>query len=420
MQNGKKQNVAVVGAGIVGVCSALWLQREGYDVTLIDPNPPGSGASYGNAGAFSPASVVPMAMPGVLRHVPGYLLNPHGPLAIHWGYLPKLAPWLLRFIRSGRCERVDKQAAALAGLLGPVFDCLMPLAKQAEATHLIRRDGFLYVYRTEAALRGDAYGWELRRRHGIAFDILEGPEIKEFDPALSPDYHAALFVPGNGHTVDPQGLVQHLARAVEKAGGRHFKASAEDFKRDGSAVRAVLTDRGEVACDFAVIAAGARSARLAARLGEKIPLDTERGYHLMLKSPEAMPRVPVLEAMHKFVATPMQAGLRIAGTVEFAGLDRPPNMDRARRLLRPARALFPALREDYPESEMSKWMGFRPSLPDSLPVIGRSKASPGIVYAFGHGHVGMCGGPMTGKLVAEMIAGRPTSIDIAPFSQSRF
>lgn len=420
MPQANPRKVAVLGAGMIGICSALWLQREGFTVTIIDPNPPGSGSSYGNAGGFSPASVVPMSMPGVLRHVPGYLADPESPLVIRWRYLPTLAPWLWRFIRSGERQRVEQQARALRDLLGPVFDCLAPLAKQARAEHIVRRDGMLYVYRSAESFQGDTLGWDLRRRNGIAFERLSGGQIRDFDPSLSDAFREAVLVPGNGHMVDPQDLVRHLAQAALAAGAELVTGTAQGFELADGRLSGVRVDGRIVAAEAAVVACGAYSKRLTDGLGERIPLDTERGYHVLFKTPEAMPRVPVLDAERKFVATPMRAGLRIAGIVEFAGFKRPPDRRLTERLLGQARAMFPALRQDYPDSEIGRWMGFRPSMPDSLPVIGHAKASRDVVYAFGHGHVGMCGGPMTGKLVAELLAGRPTSIDVAPFSPGRF
>lgn len=412
--------VSVLGAGIVGICSALWLQREGFEVTVIDPNPPGSGASYGNAGCLSQASVVPMSMPGILQSLPHYLADPDSPLVLRWHYLTTLAPWLWQFVISGQRERVEEQAKALRSLLGPVFECLMPLVKQAEAEHLIRKDGMLYVYRSEQRLKRDALAWDLRRRNGIAFNKLTGKEITEFDPSLSDDFREAMFVPGNGHIIDPQDLVHHLAQAAVRAGARIVKTYARGFElRDGT-LTGVRVDGQTIVADAAVVACGAHSQQLTEGLGDHLPLDTERGYHVLLKTPEATPKVPVLDAERKFIATPMRAGLRIAGIVEFAGFKSPPDMKITRRLLGHAHAMFPSLRDDYPDSEVGKWMGFRPSMPDSLPVIGRAQHCSDVVYAFGHGHVGMCGAPMTGKLVSELLASRPTSIDINPFRPTRF
>ena len=419
MDPGRK-TVAVIGAGMVGVSAASYLQRDGHDVVLIDPDPPGQGASFGNAGCFNPSSLVPIAGPNTLRQVPGYLADPLGPLSIRWRYLPKLAPWLIRYAMAGTPARIEQQARALKALLGPCLDALMPLVRDAGAESLVRRDGILIVYRTEKSWQSEASAWDLRRRNGIAWDELSSDALRQFDPSLSHDFIRAKLVPGNGHTTDPGGLVAALASAVQGRGGRLARARATGFSLDGARLRAVRTTDGDVAADAAVIACGAHSKPLAAGLGERAPLETERGYHLVIQDPEAMPRLPTTDADHKFVATPMQAGLRLAGTVEFAGLDAAPNWERSRILLRRAAKLCPALSDAYAEDRVSMWMGHRPGMPDSLPVIGPSRRSPDVFYAFGHGHVGMTGGPYTGVILADLIAGRPAPIDLSPFRPDRF
>ena len=419
MDPGRK-TVAVIGAGMVGVAAASYLQRDGQDVVLIDPDPPGQGASFGNAGCFNPSSVVPIAGPDTLRQVPGYLADPLGPLSIRWGYLPKLVPWLVRYALAGTPARIERQAQALNTLLGPCLDALMPLVRDAGAEGLMRRDGILIVYRTDKAWESEAPAWELRRRNGIAWEELTSDELRQFDPSLSHDLIRAKLIPGNGHTTDPGGLVAALAGTVQGSGGRLVRARALGFALDGTRLRAVQTTDGDIAADAAVIACGAYSKPLAAGLGNKVPLETERGYHLVIQQPEAMPRLPTTDSDYKFVATPMQAGLRLAGTVEFAGLDAAPNWERSRILLRRAAHLCPALSESYPDSRMSMWMGHRPGMPDSLPVIGRSRRSPDVFYAFGHGHVGMTGGPYTGVVIADLVAGREPPIDLSPFRPDRF
>ncbi|MFI4988701.1 MAG: NAD(P)/FAD-dependent oxidoreductase [Alphaproteobacteria bacterium] len=419
MSTGKKK-IGVIGAGIVGIAAASYLQRDGHEVFVIDPQPPGEGASFGNAGCFNPSSIVPMAMPGTLHNVPKWLRDPLGPLAIRWRYLPSLAPWLVRFIRAGTPERVEAQAKALNGLLGPCLEALAPLVKEAAAEDLVRRLGHLVVYRSQAALAKDSAAWELRRRHGITWEELGVDELRQLEPMLSRDFVRGILIAANGHTTNPQRLVAKLAQAVERRGGTFQRCRALGFVLDGARLRAIRTDQGELAADAAVIAAGAYAKPLAASLGDRVPLESERGYHLMIRDPEVAPRLPVSDATGKFVATPMAEGLRFAGTVELASLDAAPNWRRARMLLEQGRRLFPGLAGVYPEERLSQWMGHRPSLPDSLPVIGPSRRSPDVYYAFGHGHVGMTGGPMTGRLIADLVAGRPPALDLAPFSAGRF
>jgi len=415
-----RKTVAVIGAGMVGVAAARWLQRDGHEVTLIDPQPPGQGASFGNAGCFNPSSVVPIAMPGTLKKVPGYLMDPLGPLRIRWRYLPSLAPWLIRYIRAGTPERIEQQAVALKSLLFPCLDTLMDLARDAGAERYIARNGILMVYRTEAAWNAEAYAFDIRKRHGLEWHELNADELRQFDPNVSRDYIRARHLFNNGHCLDPGGLVAALAEAVQRDGGKLLRARATGFSLDGGKLRAVATDGGEVRADAAVLATGAHSKRLAATLGNAVPLETERGYHLMLSNPEVMPRVPTSDADAKFVATPMDGGIRFAGTVELAGLDAPPDWRRAERLLQLGRKLYPGLSEAHPQDRIKLWMGHRPGMPDSLPVLGRSRRSPDVFYAFGHGHVGMTGGPYTGKVIADLVAGRPAPIDLTPFRPDRF
>src|SRR5215203_972125 len=261
---------------------------------------------------------------------------------------------------------------------------------------------------------------KLTRENGITWDELDANELREVEPNLSRDYVKGVVIRENGHTTNPHRLVNTLLETFLHDGGRIERTRAVGFDVDGSRLRAIRTQDGLRSADAAVVAAGIWSRPLAGELGDKLPLETERGYHLMIRDPEVIPRLPITDADGKFVATPMELGLRAAGTVELAGLRSPPNWERARVLLRHLRQLFPALKENYSDERLSKWMGHRPSLPDSLPVIGRSRRSPDVIYAFGHGHVGMAAAPMTGKLVAELLSGKPPSVDLAPFSPGRF
>ncbi|HEX8166754.1 MAG TPA: FAD-dependent oxidoreductase [Beijerinckiaceae bacterium] len=418
--DGVKKRIGVVGAGMVGVAAASFLQREGHDVFIVEPGNPGEGTSFGNAGCLNGSSVVPMSMPGTIRNVPQWLTDPMGPLVIRWAYLPALMPWLVRFIRAGRPEKVRAQAKALRGLLGPSLATLAPLLKDAGAEDLVKKHGHLFVYRSEASWLKESLAWDLRRQNGVAWDEFDADELRQLDPNLSRDYVKGVLVRENGHTVNPHRLVNSLADGFLRNGGRIERTRATGFDLDGGRLTGIRTEAGTLVADGAVVAAGIWSRTLAEGLGDRVPLETERGYHLMIRDPEAMPRIPTMDVEGKFVATPMELGIRLAGTVELAGLEAPPNWERARVLLRHARRMFPALQESYPEERISTWMGHRPSLPDSLPCIGRSTASPDVVYAFGHGHVGMAAAPMTGKVAAELLSGKPPSLDLTPFSPTRF
>ena len=420
MPQSRAKRVGVIGAGMVGVCAASWLQRDGHSVFLIEAGEPGHGASFGNAGCLNGSSVTPVSMPGTIRNVPRWLIDPLGPLSLRWSYLPAIAPWLVRFIRAGTPEKVHAQARALRPLVGPTLEALQPLIRAAGAEDLVRRLGHLYVYRSAESLGKDHLAWKLRRENGVEIDEFDADELRQLEPALSRDYVRGVLVRENGHISNPLGLVQRLLEHFLCSGGELVQAQAHGFRLDGRQLAAVQTDAGDLPANAAIICAGAHSKPLAVALGDRVPLETERGYHLMVRDPEIMPRIPTADADGKFVATPMDTGLRFAGTVELAGLAAPPDWRRARILLAQGRKMLPGLAASYPEERISLWMGHRPSLPDSLPVLGPSRASPDVVYAFGHGHVGMTAAPMTGKIVADLVTGRPASIDIAPFAAGRF
>ena len=412
--------VVVIGAGIVGLACATYLQRDGRKVVVVDPGGPGEGASYGNAGGLNGSSIVPVAMPGVLGKVPQWLLDPEGPLSIRWRYLPQLLPWLYRFVRAGRPELVRAQARALRGLLAPTVEMHRELAASVGAADLIQRSGLLIVYRSEASFAADGEANRLRADNGVKIDELNQDELRQIESTLSPAYTRARFISENGYVRNPLRLSRALAETLVANGGEMRRARAEGFGFADGKVEAVLTSTGRIPAAAVVLAAGAHSKPLAAQLGDNVPLDTERGYHAMINAPEVAPRLPIMDAEVKFVATPMEEGLRMAGTVEFAGLEAPPNWRRARVLLRHGQAMFPGLPRTVAEDRVALWMGFRPSMPDSLPVIGSTRRYANAFLAFGHGHVGLIGAPMTGRAIADLIAGRPPALDLAPFSAARF
>ena len=410
------RHVVVIGAGIVGVCSALALLRAGFRVTLLERDAPGQGASFGNGAVIGEAAVVPVATPGLLRKVPGMLLDPRGPLALRWSYLPRIAPWLLRFAAASRPKRVEQISIALAALLEGSFAAFDRLLEMADAADMLRRTGWLCVYETEAGLEAYRPMLELQRRRGVSFDILDRDALREFEPALGPIFARALYYPDVGYALDSLRLVQVLAEAFGRRGGTLKRAEARGFEIGPDGPRAVLTEAGPVPCDAVVIAAGAWSKRLAAELGSRLPLDTERGYHVQFAAPGVAPRLPVYSTERGIIATPLEVGLRVGGTVELGGLKAAPNWDRARVLLEQAKRWFPGLRTEG----HSRWMGFRPSMPDSLPVIGRSPRFANAIFAFGHGHCGMMMGARTGEIVAALLAGRDPGLDMTPYRADRF
>ncbi|MFN4090188.1 MAG: NAD(P)/FAD-dependent oxidoreductase [Alphaproteobacteria bacterium] len=411
-----QKRVAVVGAGVVGICCALQLRRDGHAVTVYDPEAPGTQTSFGNAGAISSQSCIPMSGPGILKKVPGWLMDPLGPLAIRMAYLPRVAPWLARFVAAGRRERVLEQVKALRALHTPALDAHRDLAALAGAGGLIQQNGGLYVYETGAAFAADAGNRALMRAHGVELHELDAHELRQMEPALAPIFRHAVFLPTGAHTLDPGGLVQAYAAALQREGGEIRREKVLGFATGADGVTALRTDAGERPADAFVIAAGAWSHRLAAQIGDKVPLESERGYHMVVGQQAVPTRRPVSFIERRFMATTMNMGLRLAGTVEFAGLDAPPNWGRSEKLLEHAKRAF----ADLTVEEPSRWMGHRPATPDSLPVIGRAPKAANVLYAFGHGHLGLTGGAITGRMIADLVADRPPAVDPAPYSAARF
>jgi glycine/D-amino acid oxidase-like deaminating enzyme len=411
------RHVAVIGAGIVGLCTAWHLQQRGAAVTVIDPNPPGSGCSFGNAGALSPGSVAPLAMPGVLRSVPSMLLDSNGPLHIPVRYALRALPWLAAFVRAARPGRVAEIAKSLAALLSPALDCHAQIAQELGVSDLIRRTGQLYLYRTTDKFAADRSIWALRQRYGVRVDVLDRAGITALEPAISPNYQLGVFLPEQGMCANPQRLSTTIAQGLIRRGARFLTSSATGFRTEGHRVTSVNVADGTVVADAVVVAAGAWSARLLHGLGYRIPLETQRGYHMELEADGPTLGRPVVPADRKVFITPMESGLRVAGTVEFGGLDAPPNERRARQLLGDLAAVFPQFRGAV---RPGFWMGHRPCLPDSLPVLGPSRRWQGLWCAFGHGHLGLTGSAVTGELVARAMMREDAAFDFEPVGADRF
>ena len=410
------QRVAVIGAGVVGLASASALQIEGHDVTLVDPRPPGEYCSYGNAGCLSRASCVPLGLPGTWRKVPRWLMDPSGPLTIAPRYALRIAPWLWRFQRASAMHRVERIADALHALLDPSIAAWRPLAEHAGVPELIVQRGYSYAYEGARDFESDALGREIRRAHGVEIEVLTGAAIHELEPALSRHVTHLVRLPHQGHCPNPLRLSRALAQRLVAGGATFVRATALGFESTAGRVVRVRLDTGSIDADAVVVAAGAHSNALSAQLGADVPLETERGYHIMLHAPSVMPRNPVMAGLGRWFATPMEDGLRIAGTVELAGLAATPNYARADALVSGAMRLFPGLRH----GKVERWMGHRPSLPDSMPVIGRSRRFANAFVAFGHGHVGLSASAPTAGIIADLVAMRPPRIDITPFAAERF
>ena len=359
----------VVGAGIVGMACACFLLRDGRAVTVVDPREPGDGASFGNAGIIANCEVAPIAMPGIVRRVPRMLLDPYGPLILRWRYLPAIAPWLIELVKASRPARVEAIAAALAALLARADDAYGALLRGSGAADLLRHTGWLKLYGSEAAFEATASERELLHRHGVRFDTLSADEIRQLEPALAPIFARGLFFPDCGLIVNPKRLVETLANSFLGGGGTILHETVTGFKI-GDDQKHVLTDRSRTPAEAIVLAAGAWSRPLAEQLGARVPLDTERGYHLMFDTPEPGLRRPALWDDRYFNLIPMEHGLRMTSGVEFAGLEAPPNYRRIDLMARLARKMLPSL----PAEPRSRWRGFRPSLPELAAGAGSLRA----------------------------------------------
>lgn len=410
------KSIAVVGAGIVGVSAALFLQRDGHAVTLIDRKGPAAGASYGNAGGVVSAACAPLGMPGLLWRVPRMLMDPTGPLVLRWRYLPRIAPWLLRLVLASRPARVERIADALAALNGGAVEAWRSLAAQAKLSDLLCPVGWLEVFETDAGLASTAAERDLMARRGVPFEVLNADELRQLEPALAPIFRHGFFMPGCDFVANPGRAVEGLVADFVGRGGRLVQAEVSGFSLGERPYR-VLGPSGAVGeADAIVLAAGAWSRGLARRLGVSVPLDTERGYHLMLPPVDRGLGRPTIHGELSFALCPMEHGTRLTSQVEFAGLDAPPDFRRVRGLLGAVKRMLPAVETE----ERSAWLGHRPSLPDSLPAIGPVEGAPGVYVGFGHGHLGLTQGPVTGRILADLVAGRDPGIDMRPYRPDRW
>ena len=414
---GTPQRITVVGAGIIGLCCAYHLHRNGHAVSLIDPDPEGDRASHGNAGAVAVAEILPLPEPGIALKVPGYLFDPLGPLAIRLRYMPWLWPYMKHFLAAAKPAAYRAGAEAMASLLSKALADHRALATDIGITEQISSRPGLFVYRTEAARQADAPGWALRQEFGLHAQPLRRGDIEELEPALGPEAHCGYLTDDWAHYLDPKELCMALLDHLRRAGVEIIADEVVDFEIDGERPQVVITGKERRhKFDHLVIAAGAWSHKLSAPLGDFFPLETERGYNTTLPSPGLSVRHMTTFAEDHFVMTPMSMGLRIGGAVEFAGLKAPPNYRRSRALLKLAERYLPGL----DTAGGTEWMGHRPSTPDSLPVIDRSARFRNVYYAFGHGHLGLTGSATSGRIIAAMVDDGEIELDLHPFRITRF
>lgn len=404
------RDVFVIGAGVVGLSAALALQARGVPVTVIDREGPAAGASAGNAGAFAFTDILPLASPGIMKKAPRWLLDPLGPLSVPPAYALRIAPWMWRFWRACSPGRVAESMRGQTALMDLSKAELEPFLEATGTQAMLRKDGNLQVYEGQAEFDASLPGWQARADHGIAFRHLTPEEMAEIQPGLSPRFTRGTFTPGWYSIADPRDYTLALAERFRANGGRIVIAEATGLTEDG-----VVTANGPMK-GRVVLAAGAFSHRLARTLGVRIPLETERGYNTTLPTDAFDLRCQVTFGGHGFVVSRLSSGIRVGGAVELGGLDLPPNFKRSQAMLDKAAAFLPGLRT----FGGTQWMGFRPSLPDSLPAIGPLPGHPNVTCAFGHGHLGLTQSAGTARIVADLATGAPPPIDLAPFSPARF
>ncbi|KGJ05464.1 D-amino-acid dehydrogenase [Paracoccus halophilus] len=407
---------AIVGAGIIGTALAYELQKRGRQVVLIDRDAPGMGASWGNMASIAVTEFMPASRPSVWRQIPGWMLDPEGPVRVRPAYMPRLIPWFMRFVAASRPSTLRKLEAAGAALCARVHDDLRPLLRETGLEGELTEEGCLSLYTDQAEFRADREHIEILERFGFAHRVLTGAEARELEPELSDSIGMAVLFPQNRSLRDPYRLVTGLADRFAAMGGRIEKAEVTGFERGERITALRLADGRSIAADEVVLAAGAFTARLSRLLDEKMPLETERGYHTQIMAPGISMRHSIIWPARAFMVTPTAGGIRVGGTVEMAGLDAAPDYRRAKITVRRAQTALPKLRcEDFTE-----WMGHRPAFPDTVPVMSASAKTPGVFYATGHGHLGVTYAATNARLMADLITGAAPPIDMTPYRIDRF
>ncbi|MCA0047799.1 FAD-dependent oxidoreductase [Mesorhizobium sp. B283B1A] len=409
-------DIAIIGGGIIGICAAASLAEAGRDVTVFDRTGICEETSSGNAAAFAFSDVLPLAHKGMIRQLPKWLADPLGPLSIPPAYLPKLLPWLIRFWRAGAPEKYEASLATQAGMMKLAEAEWMGLLDRSGTRSMLREDGSLELYESEAEFQAGLSGWAARERFGIGFRHVEGEGLATLQPGLSARFVKGTFVPGWKTVADPKLLGKAVWAYAQSKGARFQMARIDRVAADQDGATLTLADGSTRRARQLVITAGAWSHLLARQLGDRIPLETERGYNTTLPTSAFDVKRMLIFSGHGFVITPLETGLRVGGAVELGGIERAPNYARSKALLRKAQKFLPGL----DPSGGREWMGFRPSLPDSVPVIGKAQGSRPVVYAFGHGHLGLTEAAATGRLIRGLVLGQTPPVDLAPFSPQRF
>ena len=406
--------IGIIGAGIQGISNALFLQKKGFEVTIFDREDPGSpAASYGNAGHFSPYACVLMNRPDILTDIPAMLLSSTGPLALKWNYVPKMIPWFIQFIRNCTTKRMMHTAKNMNQILNLALSAYDELFDDIELDSLVEKKGILYIW-NDQSLKSRDLEIKVRDELGVDQQVVSPKEIHDLEPNIKPFYHGGVYYKHGRHARNPKKILLKFFDLFLKKGGKFLKKNVQDINFDGEKP-AIKTETQRYIFDKLIIACGAFSKKLTDNLGERIPLDTERGYHVHFKNCDHLLKRPVIFSNRGFGITPMEQGLRVVGTVEFGGLKNPLSKSRVKNLINNAKYML----GDLPEHE-DEWLGFRPTLPDFLPVMGPSKNYKNIFYCFGHHHLGWTLGPISGKIISGMIAEENTNLNLDPYSPKRF
>ena len=409
-------HVLVAGAGIVGISCAIWLQRAGHAVTVVDRTGPASGTSYGNAGVLAAGAVVPVPVPGLMAKAPWMVLDSNAPLFLRWSYLPKLLPFLRHYMRFATDNHVDHYAKSMSMLLHDSVEQHFALARGTPAEAYIGREDYCFGYATRQAFDADGYGWKKRDAAGVRYEVVSGKDYVDYDPIFGDAFETVVRCKDHGRITDPGAYVVALADHFVAEGGTLHITNINDISIEHGEIAALLTDDGPLNTDKIIFALGPWSKKIAHKLGVRVPFESERGYHIELVDPSAMPKSPMMVASGKFVITPMDGRIRAAGVVEFGGLEAGPSEAPFALLKRQVASLLPDVKYD----RMEQWMGHRPAPADSLPLIGPTNQNGSSYLAFGHQHVGLTGGPKTGRIIADMASGRQPNLDMAAFDPARF
>lgn len=411
-----KENVAVIGAGIVGVATSIWLQRAGHSVTLIDREGVASATSHGNAGILAAAAVVPVTEPGLLKKAPRMLFSPNEPLFLRWPYLPRLLPFLTSFLANANLKDMERISRGLADMMHDTVDQHIALASGTPAERYLKPGDYLFVYDNEKQFHKDALAWNVRKNVGLEFEELDASGVAAHQPDIAGKFGYGVRLPNHGRITDPGEYTKALARHFVEEGGTLLISEVSDIMMENGSAKAIVTKDGNLDVDHVVITAGAWSARLARRFGARIPLEAERGYHVEFVNANVDLSCPVMITPKKFAMTSMEGRLRCAGIVEFGGLEAGPSKAPIELIKRNVAEVFPDLQYD----DTVEWMGPRPSTPDSLPLLGAFARAPNVWAGFGHQHLGLTGSAKTGRWLAQMISGEKPNTDMTPYDPDRF